>query len=165
MRHRSSWLACWLWLAILPCAVAGPGYLPTVGPPPLRFADPAAQTASHFFLPPLEPVAVIAPAADADQTAPPAKKAIPPLLGPEPPQPAVPVENPAATVPPMHATVPTTLESPLFSPQMLLPYFTRGSTNASGASVLIPVNFQPPLPTGQPPSSSATYEVVPASKP
>lgn len=164
MRRRFSWFVGWLGLAVGPWAVAGPGYLPTVGPAPLRFADPVVLTAARVPLPPLEADARIA---TVPPTPPPETKAIPPPVELEPPPPArlVPAGNTAATAPPPPDAAPPSLENTLFSPQMLLPYFTSSGTNAAGVSVLIPLNFQPPLPSARPPSSSATYEVVPASKP
>lgn len=153
------------WLAVLVVALnaagaSAPGYLPVVGPPELRFEEPAA--------PKLRPV-------------------LPPMvmLGTNPP----PTNNVAVTTP----DSPTTIESPgiissngiapvvvvvqvtneppvllvepvPLSPQMFMPYFTRG-VGTNGSAVSVPMTFLPPAPLGPPPSSTVSYEVTPANPP
>lgn len=162
-----SLLACWLsgHLAVAPGAsAAGPGYLPTVGPPALRFAPPPPPPPAVPA--PLPPLAVIEPR---------------PVL--PPPEPSPPLAESTNTtvepmfldpfaVPPVAEAIATPLtnvivllppEPPTFAPQMFMRYFIGGATNAAGVSILSPVGFVPPLPP--PPSSSATFQTVPSAKP
>lgn len=150
---------------------AGGDYLPMVGPPSLRFEAPRSA-AARYPLPPLhEPAPTnatahvtaatnAAPALAASQT-----HAAPAVPGPLPAEaPVVTALVPAWPAQPAQPAPFTTPDTPL-SPQMFMHYFTRGAgTNGAAASVLIPMNFLPPLPLTAP-SSSAVYEVTPGPKP
>jgi hypothetical protein len=150
-------------------ATAAQGYLPVVGPPPLRFQLPPVTVANQVILPPL---AVVEP--------PPNE---PEANAPGPILPSIPVDstNPAS---------PTTLLDPLaltpgapapvagttnvvtvnpsqpeaINPQVFMKYFAGQGTNAAGVITLPPIGFVPPVPI-VPPSSSATFQTVPPGKP
>jgi hypothetical protein len=120
-----------LWLSVV--GVAGAGYLPTIGPAPLRFRDPGVATAK-FVLPPLPGAA---------------------------PAPAV-AEVPAAAAGELVVTAGTTVRlsvvdqvtgtnEVMVTPQMLLETYRR----SSDAKVLTPLTFVPPTPAA---ASRATYE-------
>lgn len=155
-------LACWL-SAVALGASAAPGYLPTVGPPALRFAPPPPPPALLAFLPPLavvEPRPDLPPPEPAPSSAETTNAAVEPLFS-----------DPFA-VPPVAERIPSAVtntivvlppEPQTLAPQMFLKYFLGGGTNAAGVSILSPVGFEPPLPL--PPSSSATFQTVPPAKP
>ena len=161
MMQQSRWVGL---LVVAQCASAGPQYLPAVGPPALRFASPAPPPpASVVALPPL---AVVEPSP-------------PPLADPPPPaestnavaEPilidpfAVPQITEPVVVSATNVTFAVQAEPETLVPQMFMRYFIGGSgTNAPGVSVFSPVGFVPPLPI-VPPSSSATFQTVPAGKP
>ena len=157
-------------------AAAFPGYLPTVGPLPLRFASPPA-TFNPSLLKPLTPPVPESNAAS-DRSHPPetgAAKEVPvvPKPGLTNGPPIVNLVTPPLTEPP---AVPTTSVSPLavlvnldtnaptVTPQMLVPFFVSrlpNATNTAGLSVVLPVGFAPPSPSPSP-SSSAIYQSPPA---
>jgi hypothetical protein len=152
MRH---WVVAGTALPVLAFSVlASAGYLPVVGPVPLRFRQPAlpATNLVRMTLPPPETepaTASIPDNAEAKKTAP----------APNPPPAAPP---PAAS--PTVATNPaepaaTPASEPMISPQMLMKYFNR-STNGVSGGILAPVDFAPPAPA-KPPSSTATYSTNP----
>jgi hypothetical protein len=152
-------------LVVALCASAGPGYLPVVGPPPLRFAP--LSPPSPAVLTSLPPLAVVEPRPDPSAVEPlPPATATNAAVGPVPTDPfaappvAVPLPTPATNVP---YGVP--VESQPLVPQMFMKYFIGGTgTNANGVSIYPPVGFVPPLPI-VPPSSSATFQTVPPGKP
>ena len=129
---------------------ANPGYLPVVGPAPVRFRAVFAPATNFAVLPPpviaeSEPVLVkpdtLNPLNTTTNVQPPAAEEAPPANA----LPYSPMENSAP--------------GEVISPQMLLKYFTK-NTNHSGASLIGPMNFTPPQPT-QPASSTATYSTSP----
>lgn len=153
-------------LAVALCAAAGQGYLPVVGPPALRFAPPPPPPPAVLL--PLPPLAVVEPrpASSDVEPLPPAPDstnaaADPVLIDPFVAPPITePFPAPATNV---NYTVP--VESQPLVPQMFMKYFIGGAgTNATGVSLFAPVDFVPPLPI-VPPSSSATFQTVPAGKP
>ena len=149
-----------------PGTLVGGDYLPKVGPPPLRFEAPPGPDTRHYVLPPLDNPPALADAA-AKTNSPPAPEPAPLSVTNEPPAPA-PAEAPlvlnAVPVWPPHIGPIAPPETPL-SPQMFLHYFSRGTgSNGPAGSVLVPMNFLPPLPLLPAPSSSAAYEVTPAPK-
>ena len=146
-------------LAMAVSATAGPGYLPTVGPAPLRFQPPPPPTAVEPV--DLPPLAV---------TEPPAKptthgaEAAEPTSPPSPPvDPGTPSLEQAALEPPPAAPMvplPPPVPGPMAA-QMFLQYFTgHAGTNSMGLSVFAPVGFVPPLPLSAPPSSTATFQTT-----
>jgi hypothetical protein len=158
-------------------AAAFPGYLPTVGPLPLRFATPAAPF-NPALLKPLTPPAP-EPKAESDRSPPSqtgAAQEAPVVLNPgltnglptvnsEMPPLTEPPPAPIASVSPLSVLVNLdTTNAPPVTPQMLVPFFVSrlsNSTNGAGLSVVLPVGFAPPSPS-PPPSSSATYQSPPA---
>lgn len=142
--------------ATLPIEAAFPGYLPRVGPSPLRFLLPAPVLA-QASLPPLamsdpEPAApdtnspplVISPPPETTQPAPPEKTAEP---APEP-------NPPTAALPDF--SIPGLSQSPLLTPRSLLHYFLPAQNGTNSPTYVIPMGFAPPLPS-PPSSSSSTY--------
>jgi len=137
---------------------ASPGYLPVVGPAPLRFR-PAAQSVTNLVrmpLPPPDPPPATPPptpltppaaAVTEAKTAPPAAapSSAPVILAPTN-SPAGPDATPFGS-------------EPMISPQMLLKYFNR-STNGTVSGVIAPVDFAPPA-VARPVSSTATYSTNP----
>jgi hypothetical protein len=160
------------WLAAALCATAGPAYLPTVGPPAIRFEKPAPVPAeSPVLLPPLsfiEPRPAVPSAEPASPLAQPG-----PLAPAEPANPLVDVApldsvlppNAPATVMDPSATNAALPDPSALAPQMFMKYFTgRPGTNGNGVSIYAPVGFVPPLPVA-PPSSSASFQTTPPGKP
>lgn len=153
-------------LVVALCASAGPGYLPVVGPPALRFASPPPP--SPAVLAPLPPLAVVEPRPYAPTGEPPPLTADPTSAAAEPvlidPFAVPPVAEPLPT-PATNVTYAVPVESEPLVPQMFMKYFIGGTgTNANGVSIFSPVGFVPPLPI-VPPSSSATFQTVPPGKP
>lgn len=170
MPALSRWFSPIGGLAVALCAAAGPGYLPTVGPAPVRFETPAPLVEATVPLPPLvfiEP----RPATDTVTAASPTSPA-PNVTS------AAPTETPTSAsaessvfISPLGPPEPTGVatnapaDTEVVAPQMLLKYFTRpAGTNSAGISVFAPVGFVPPQPLA-PPSSSATFQTVPPAKP
>lgn len=156
MLNRMSRLHCRLAVLLaVSSAGAGVGYLPTVGPVPLRFETPPAPKPAHRPLPPLEQFDASRPAVPCESAA--ADAALAPAQPSGEPVSAVsPAPLPAVTnlvqAPPPVAEVVT--------PQMFVKYFTGARSNAPANAVFLPVGFRPALPnTGN--SSTATYTVGP----
>ena len=145
------------------------GYLPAVGPSPLRFQSPPARVIA-IALPPLQMGTEEPPAPPVPVDIAPVEIAVTPLA-PAVAQPAT--SNAIAPTPTPTATnvvtaiaanraptviVPETEAAPVVSPQMLLQFFqtkAASSTNRE-VSVMTPLGFNParPAPT---PSSTAAY--------
>ena len=180
-------------LLAVACSGADRGYLPVVGPPPIRFAlPPPPPPAEPVVLPPwpqtdAQPVAATAPttnapgptdvtvsasstpstAATAEATKP--EKVPPDAVGAGP-------NGPDATAPgqlfqpfvlPPGSPPPLT-EPDLLTPQAFMRYFLikpGAGTNNAGVGALWPVSFIPPQPLLAPPSSTATFETTPPGKP
>ncbi len=118
---------------------ANVGYLPTVGPAPLRFR-PDYKAAIH--------IVATHTAEVAQPSAPVLPVTVPtPILTPAVAEPTPAVAQPVATVEPSRP-------DGVVSPQMLLKYFGRG-TNAE-ATAGAPLGFTPPRQV-EPPSSKASY--------
>lgn len=159
--------------------LAGPapaGYLARWGPVPLRFRAPPPSVASGLTLlaqwrapsaaathPPGTTVA--APEA-APPIVPPDLNLFPALLNPATAVQAAAVSPPAIVVSPGAAgsdslfPLPAPLPAgPAITPQMLLQFFKPVASGTNGpAGVLVPIQFNPPVPL-TPPSSRATYKV------
>jgi hypothetical protein len=162
-------------------ATAGPGYLPVVGPVPVRFQTPS----------PVVPVVLWPPLLQPEKQAV-GSEAWPPLLQPDkqalgeaqttnaPAAEALGMESPsnpvapsttstdagAADLPPPDLAIPFPLPAPnqpermaigMADPQVVLNYLLSASTNEPGAKVIMPI-FVPPAPPVPFPSSHATYE-------
>lgn len=127
-------------------AGVGAGYLPRVGPAPLRFRPAPAPVIHHFVPPPAEPVASSAVAAPATNA---------PLPVPPPPakSPAI-INHVASGVPD------TARPEDVVSPQMLLKDFNKG-TNGASTSVIAPVDFGPTQQPVEPLKSKASYSTGP----
>ncbi len=151
LRHWAEAGAALLGLAFT--VSAGPGYLPVVGPAPLRFqaGSPPSANIIKMPLPPPDPPpsaaksASAAPpsAADAQTNAAPA--AVPALL--------------TVTNNPVSPEAAPANSEPKISPEMLLKYFTP-STNRPAGGVIAPLDFTPPA-LAKPASSTATYSTQP----
>ena len=149
-------------------ATGSPGYLPAVGPAPVRFQTalpgvpavlwpplrqpemPAVKTETHMTNAPARGDST----PDSSTTAPPssttaAGSAAAPAPSPQPDV-IIPFPVPAASLPGAAA-------EGVVDPQALLTYLLSISTNAPGAKVIMPV-FVPPAPPGASASSHATYE-------
>ena len=150
------------------CATAGPGYLPKVGPPPVRFERPTPAPAEPPVV--LPPLAVIEPRPTSPQldTAVPApvtpNEPVHPVESAPPSEALITPERPALMMePPSTNTV--AIDQGILGPQMFMKYFTgQPGTNGSGISIFAPVGFVPPLPA-TPPSSSASFQTTPPGKP
>ena len=122
------------------------GYLPRIGPAPLRFQPPSKGPEITVTLPPL---------VMSDPPAPPSDREV--IITND----TVTVEEaPETALPPPPPQQPTVVVEPAFTPQMLLQYFNQRGTNAHGgeSSVILPYQFLPPSnPTIPPPPSKATY--------
>ena len=151
LRH---WAEAGAALPVLAFAVsAGPGYLPTIGPAPLRFRAelPPAVNVVKMPLPPPAPAPAAPPPSS---TTPTAAADIPTNAAPA----AAPVLLTATNPPVTPEAVPASSE-PRISPEMLLKYFTP-SPNRPASGVIAPLDFAPPA-TAKPASSTATYSVHP----
>ena len=145
-------------------ATGSPGYLPTVGPVPLRLQVPS-RLAPTMLWPPLLAAQKQAVKSEAQLTNAPAIEVpeVSSLTN------AIPLSTTAASTPvapppdPVNLfpiPVPSPPEQPtdgVFDPQALLGYLLSVSTNEPGAKVIMPV-FIPPAPPVTYPSSHATYE-------
>ena len=186
MNTNSSRVCSFLAIAVALTGVAAEkpraGYLPRVGPAPLRFEAPRVPALSISKLPPLPkqdtqalPTHVPPPKPegnpDSNKTG---STATPPMTSPDG---ANSEDDPYSLLPaqnvPTHWTGGTPSANDLLavSPQMLIDYFKPMSnwTNG-GAHMLFPVNlgaglaapnFTPAIPAPILPPSSATYKVVP----
>jgi hypothetical protein len=148
-------------------ATAGTGYLPVVGPVPVRFQTPPAAVPVLLWPPLIQPEKQTAPV-EAQMTNAPAAEA--PVS--ESPTIAVPssataADSPAAPLPPQPALVipfplpavnqPNQEIDGIVDLQAQLNYLLSASTNEPGAKVIMPL-FVPPAPPAPFPSSHATYE-------
>jgi hypothetical protein len=134
-------------LAVAGFAAASPGYLPCVGPAPLRFRPPPPVINQIVLAAPeVEPVPTVAS---------------PVPFGPMPElPPAPPPTEPPAIINHVSSGIPdTTRPEEVVSPQMLLKYFNK-STNGTSSSVITPLDFTPPK-SPEPPPSKATYSTGP----
>ncbi len=144
-------------------ATAAEGYLPWLGPSPLRFAAPVSKSVEPL-LPPLQMTNPVAPKVEAQSPIPPPPAAIgpnavqnsistvePDLLGPQaPPETLGPSPEPSMNYP---AVPPLAAEN--------LVYFLRNTgSNAASALMVLPAFVPPPPPNPMP--SSATYHSAPA---
>jgi hypothetical protein len=121
------------------------GYLPRIGPAPLRFQPPSKGPEITVTLPPL---------AMSDPPAPPPEHEV--IITND----TVTVEEAPETEPAPTTQQPAVVVEPAFTPQMLLQFFNRKGTNANGneSSVILPYQFLPPSnPTIPAPPSKATY--------
>lgn len=174
MPALSRWLSPIGGLAVALSATAGQGYLPTVGPAPVRFETPAPPAPVTVALPPLifieprpltdtnETVASASPAAATEPGAAPTETATsPPAETTVLVSPLGPLESIGVTTNPLAPPV----DTEVIAPQMLLKFFMRpAGTNSAGVSIFAPVGFVPPQPLA-PPSSSATFQTTPPAKP
>lgn len=143
-----------VFLAVASPATASPrlGYLPWIGPAPLRFLAVVIPSTNIVVLPtsapPIEPEPIHVQMAKAG------------LFGPPMPTPEQLMEarsSDAGTALPPGLTDSTADQVPpdvVISPQMLLKYFNR-NTNGS-ATVVAPVNFNPPKAPVHAPQTSPT---------
>ena len=154
MRHKHRYLLGGVAAALTVAAsdpVPGPGYLATLGPPPLRFQAPPKEVVK-YILPPLE-----TPEEETEKTE---ATVVPPLPPPVPvtviqPPPVEPVilTNQQFTVI-VDGSKP---EDPGSGTQALLKFFSRGTNQTT---IVAPVDFRPPQ-VSPAPSSKATYNVGP----
>ena len=146
-------------------ATGGPGYLPAIGPVPVRFQKPS-RVVPVVLWPPLfqpgqqtvkvEPQTTNAPAVETP-TVESLTNAIPP--------PIITASSPAALPPPgmvIPFPIPATSQPDpatdgVVDPQVMLNYLLSVSTNEPGAKVIMPV-FVPSAPPLTYPSSHAAYE-------
>jgi len=156
LRHWAEGGAALLGLAF--AVSASPGYLPAVGPAPLRFR-PAAPPAANLVIMPLPPP-------DPPPSAPPSAASIPPPAAAAQAKTNAPAAGPASAPVLLTATNnPAAPEAappgsdPKISPQMLLKYFTPSTNGVSGGTIA-PLDFAPP-PAAKPPSSTATFSTQP----
>ncbi len=156
LRHWAEGGAALLGLAF--AVSASPGYLPAVGPAPLRFL-PAAQPAANLVKMPLPPP-------DPPPSAPPSTAVLPPAAAGTQAKTNAPAAGPLpATVLLTATNTPAAPEAapsgadPRISPQMLLKYFTP-STNGVAGGIFAPLDFAPPA-AAKPASSTGTYSNQP----
>jgi hypothetical protein len=121
------------------------GYLPRIGPAPLRFQPPSKGPEVTVTLPPL---------VMSDPPAPPSEHEV--IITND----TVTVEEAPETTPTPPPQQPAVVVEPAFTPQMLLQYFNHRGANTNGneSSVILPYQFFPPAnPTIPAPPSKATY--------
>jgi hypothetical protein len=154
-------------------AFAGPGYLPIIGPVPLRLQAPATNRTA--VLPPLllrDPEPTNAP-----PTAPAISKETVEVStnSPPPAKPLLSVAT-ATNLPPPAASLQglfstgslggiSDINNTMVTPQMLVPFFQpkMGSNSVPVSIIMTNLSFSPPAPY-TPPPSTATYD-SPAAKP
>jgi hypothetical protein len=139
-------------LSVVALASADTGYLPRVGPAPLRFQSVPKTATNHYELPPPEPTPEPQPVA----------------TKPDVKTPTLAVKTPATTeTTVISSQIPAPAVEPdsgpgrsedVVSPQMLLRYFSK-STNGTATSIVAPIQFTPPK-TETPPSK-ATFTTSP----
>jgi hypothetical protein len=131
---------------------AGPGYLPVVGPAPLRFqaGSPPSANLVKMPLPPPDPPSS---AAKSTSAAPPSAADAQTNVAPATAVLLTATNNPVAP-----EAAPASSE-PKISPEMLLKFFTP-STNGPAGGVIAPLDFTPPA-MAKPASSTATYSTQP----
>lgn len=117
------------------------GYLAKIGPAPLRFQSPPKGPEVTVILPPLK---MTEPPAELREVTTNDIAVVEAPVQPAPPPPPVVVQQPVVT-------------EPAFTPQMLLQFFNRNSTNYD-TSLVVPYQFTPPVaPIIPAPPSKATY--------
>jgi hypothetical protein len=136
---------CYAALSMAAAASSGPGWLPTVGPTPLRFAPALRPRPNRLALPVVATVPEPAPVVSQAPKPPPAPVVLAPL-----------VMSPRSDTKPAPPPVESGQPDPVVSPQMLLKYFTNPANNAAPA----PPDAAPPRAAEAPPSR-ATYETSP----
>lgn len=170
-RESSGWVAtCWVVVVSTAAWAAPTGYLPSIGPAPVRY-QPPAPPANPGRLPPLAmtestnaPAYVAPPVTTISHSSKTASSSnvtsmtnaesllVPPSLGPvasEEETWSEAISNPFLVSPFSTA--------PLVTPQMLLEFFKPGNTNNNfSPGFHVPV-FIPPLPPSSAPSSRAIY--------
>lgn len=143
-----------------------PGYLPRLGPPPLRVLRPRPASTNGYVLPPLAMKDVEPPVETnkSDAATPPASASAPattasvptlfPALPPVPDDTAPLVKDPGVELPAPGA---------IFTPQMLVQFFKPAGSNRVAGGWSVPVFVPPVLPSAPGPvrSSSATYSTPP----
>ncbi len=150
-------------------AVADPPYLPSVGPPALRFANPPVERpVLTVQLPPLVTIEP-RPAPHDSQATPVVPQTIIDVVPTIPGAPVTANEPPSGLPVRMEPVVSNAVEvvrldTENLTPQMFMQFFSgRPGTNASGVSIIAPLPFIPPaLPA---PSSSASFQTTPPAKP
>lgn len=150
-------------------AAAETPYLPYVGPPALRFANPPVERSTPAIR--LPPLLVIEPrpAPQAALVAPvvPTESAVASSLNPLLPgiDPAPPPSHSVQVAPAVSNGVDVVrLDSENLTPQMFMKFFSgRPGPNASGVSIIAPLPFIPPAPPA--PSSTAAFQTTPPAKP
>ena len=134
------------------------GYLPAIGPTPLRFQTPPPAVVIAA-LPALQIPPLAATNDHAAAESPPAPADVV-LVAPLTPNQETNLTVTNSVLLPPNEPVGLSVDSPTnrVSVQSLVEFFRRdqGGTNHTGTSVYLPLNFVPPNP-GPPPSSSATY--------
>jgi len=131
-------------------ACASPGYLPVVGPAPLRFR-PVLQPSRHVPAPP-------AASTTEPNPIPEKTKIVEPVTAPATLL-SAPAPEPPVAAGQTNAVVEPSRPEDVVSPQMLIKYFNK-STNGSSTMITAPIDFTPPR-SGEPPSSKASYSTSP----
>ena len=146
-------------------ATGGLGYLPIVGPVPVRFQTPSPVVPVVLWPPLIQPEKQTveaqmtnAPSAEAPTIELPTNAILPSVTTADSPA-AAPPPQPAVVIPfPIPAlSQPGQLPNGLVDLQAQLNYLLSVSTNEPGAKVIMPV-FVPPAPPLPYPSSHASYE-------
>ena len=161
------WSVQVLFLAGVVTSAADAPYLPSAGPPALRFASPPLKHPSPvFYLPPIVTIEP-RPVPETQLAAPPIPALPDEILQASPATP-LPIPSPSFAVP-MDPVVSNGVEvarpdTENLTPQMFMNFFSgRPGTNTPGLSIISPVPFVPPAPPA--PSSTATYQTTPPAKP
>jgi hypothetical protein len=127
-------------LGVVAAASTGPGYLPRVGPVPLRFSPAPRPRLNRFVLPVPAPAPEPVPVVSQVEKAPPAHSLLLPPISPEPPAGVL-------AQPPVDSSPPDTV----VSPQMLLKFFSKSTNTAPSGGA--PVDFNPPKTAGPLPAA------------
>lgn len=135
------------------------GYLPRVGPAPLRYRPLPIFSPSFFLMPPLA-VTDPAPATNTSTATYISEPAPLPTPAPEVLSAGATNAPPAAPAGQPEFPIGTPTGAPQVTPQMLIDYFRGGPGDSNGVQIIAPLNsFIPPtVPTPPPPTSSATYK-------
>ena len=145
-------------LAAVTLAAAEPGYLATVGPPPLRFAAPPRL---DRVLTPLPPLLMEDTNLVATMTEPPPLEARPPVEAPvETNAPPVPLNILGANGPATNLVAGAARDLEVIPTQMWMKYFTQTTNGPSGTALIAPIGFLPPQPI-TPPSSKSAFQTGP----
>lgn len=137
-------------VSLMAAASPGVGYLPRIGPAPLRFIASHWPCTNRFVLPVPVPAAEPAPAVSQTDKVPPS----PAASAPKSPPGVVPRTDSA----PPQARAESSAPESVIPAQMFLKYFDKSTNNSAVPAA--PLDFTPPK-AAEPTGSKATYSIGP----